>query len=175
MKALYSTQRHFLNELAAGLENGVHDFLVLKGRQQGITTITDALDLYWPQKFEGLQGMMVADDDDSRELRRDTIRQMYYSMAGDDFRLPVRIDNGNMLGWSNGSRLLWSQSSTRAKGTKTKLGRGRGLAYIHADEFDAWTDSRAVMGLRASRSDRHPFRLYTWASTAQGNGVLWAA
>src|SRR5262245_46798378 len=127
MKALYSTQRHFLNELAAGLENGVHDFLVLKGRQQGITTITDALDLYWPQRYEGLQGMMVADDDDSREVRRDVIRQMYYSMAGEEFRLPVRLDNGGMLAWSNGSRLLWSQSSTKAKGTKTKLGRGRGI------------------------------------------------
>jgi hypothetical protein len=31
------------------------------------------------------------------------------------------------------------------------------------------------MGLRASRSDRHPSRLYTWASTAQGHGVLWDA
>lgn len=175
MGKLYSTQQYFIRELAAGMENGVHDFLVLKGRQQGITTITDALDLYWPQKYEGLQGMMVADDDDSREVRRDTIRQMYYSMARPEFQLPVRVDNGNMLAWSNGSRLLWSQSSTKAKGTKTKLGRGRGISYLHADEFDAWTDSRAVMGLRASRSDRHPFRLYTWASTAQGHGVLWAA
>lgn len=175
MGALYSTQRYYLSEIAAGLESGVHDFLVLKGRQQGITTITDAMDLYWPQRYEGLQGMMVADDDDAREVRRDIIRQMYYSMVGQEFQMPVRVDNGNMLAWSNGSRLLWSQSSTKAKGAKTKLGRGRGLSYIHADEFDAWTDSRAVMGLRASRSDRHPRRLYTWASTAQGRGVLWEA
>jgi hypothetical protein len=175
MQALYSTQRYFFQELAAGLERGVHDFLILKGRQQGITKACDALDLYWPQRYEGIQGMMVADDDDSREVRRDEIRQMYYGMDDDRYRVPLRADNEKMLAWSNGSRLLWSQSATRQKGAKTKLGRGRGLSYLHADEFDAWTDPRAVMGLRASRSDRHPCRLYTWASTAQGYGVLWAA
>jgi hypothetical protein len=172
MTTLYSTQMYFLRELAAGFEDGVHDFLVLKGRQQGITTITDALDLYWPQRFEGIQGLMVADDDDNKEVRRDILRTMYYALD-EEFKRPIRADNDKMLAWGNGSRLMFAAAATRTQGQKTKLGRGRGVSYVHADEFDAWTNERAVMGLRASRSTRHPRRLYTWASTAQGHGVLY--
>src|SRR4029077_5242410 len=167
MTPLYGTQRWFLREVAAGLEADVHDFLVLKSRQQGITTITDALDLYWPQKYDGIQGMMVADDETNRRVRRDILRQMFFSLPS-EYRLGIRADNDEFLGFENGSRLMYGAAAARTQGSKTKLGRGRGLSYIHADEFDAYTDPRAVKGLRASRSDRHPCRLYTWASTAQG-------
>jgi hypothetical protein len=172
MTPLYGTQRYFLDEIATGLEAGVHDFLVLKGRQQGITTITDALDLYWPQKFDNVQAMMIADDDPNLKVRRAILRQMFYSLPI-PYRLPIHSDNEGFLEWNNGSRLMFAAAASRVQGSRTKLGRGRGASYIHADEFDAWTDTRAVKGLRASRSDRNPTRLYTWASTAQGHGVLW--
>jgi hypothetical protein len=171
MGHLYGTQRYLLREIAAGLEDDVHDFLVLKGRQQGITTITDALDVYWPQKYDGIQGMAVADDEPNRVIRRDIVRQMLYSLPT-EYRLDVRADNGDFLAWSNGSRLMFAAAAARTQGSKTKLGRGRGVSYVHGDEFDAWTNPRAVKGFRASLSDRHPYRLSTWASTAQGYGVL---
>ena len=40
------TQRYFIDQIEAGIKEGVHEFVVLKGRQVAITTICLALDLY---------------------------------------------------------------------------------------------------------------------------------
>ena len=47
LDVLLGTQTYVMNEIAKGLEDDVHHFVILKGRQLGITTISLALDLYW--------------------------------------------------------------------------------------------------------------------------------
>src|SRR6478609_2812370 len=44
---LWTTQRMFLEQLAEGLDRGQHTFVTLKGRQQGLSTITLAVLLFW--------------------------------------------------------------------------------------------------------------------------------
>ena len=56
------TQRYFIEQVADGLKNGIHTFVVLKGRQVMITTITLALDLYWLFKYSGMSGYLVTHD-----------------------------------------------------------------------------------------------------------------
>ena len=45
---LLGTQTYVMQEIADGLAEDIHFFVILKGRQLGITTISLALDLYWP-------------------------------------------------------------------------------------------------------------------------------
>ncbi len=93
---LWNTQRYAIREIAAGMERGVHEFVILAGRQVGKTTQNDALDLWWPQANAGTQGMLVSDDDGNMQYRRDVILQMQESLPK-SHRIPVRINNQGFL------------------------------------------------------------------------------
>lgn len=167
LTALYGTQEYLLEEIARGWEDGIHDFVTLKGgRQIGGTTIADGLDLYWPQTHPGLVGMMVADDDDNMRYRRDVITQMLAALAM-EYRWPVRQSNPGHLAWEapNRSRLIFAAAGKR---TGSNLGRSKGLNYLHGDEVGSWVDQKAISALRASLSKRYAHRLYLWISTARG-------
>ncbi len=167
---LLGTQQYFLREVAAGLERGVHEFVCCKGRQLGISTIHDALDLWWPQANPGTQGMLVSDDDGNMQYRRDVILQMHAGLPK-AYRYPVRVNNKGQLAWDiNGSRLMFAAAGKR---TGSNLGRSRGINYLHGDECGSWVDQQAVAALRAALSKRHPRRLYSWNSTARGFNVFW--
>ncbi len=166
---LWATQRYALAQVATGLEDGIHEFVILAGRQVGKTTFCDLLDLYWPQRHAGTAGMLVSDEDANRDFRRDVLRQMLDSLPR-GWKQRGRLDNFGMLAWDNGSRLMFSAASTRRS---KSFGRSRGLNYLHADEVGAWPDQTRVAALRAALSKRHPQRLYLWPSTAQGYGVFW--
>lgn len=168
---LWPIQRRWLDEVNRGLEDGCHEFLDLKGRQIGDTTKNDAFRLYWPQVMAGTQGMFVSNSDENRDYRRDVCLEMYHTLPV-EYRLPVRVNNRNLLAWPhpNGSRLMFEAAGAR---DTSDLGRSRGLNFLDADEIGLWRSAKDVEALRASLSRRNAHRLYLWNGTAQGFNVLY--
>ena len=74
---LLGTQTYVMNEIARGLEEDIHFFTILKGRQLGVTTISLALDLYWVFTHPGLGATLVTDTEENREMFRSTLG-MYF-------------------------------------------------------------------------------------------------
>lgn len=68
MDKLLGSQTYVMDEIAKGLEDDVHFFVILKGRQMGISTISLALDLYWLFTHPGLQGTLTTHDEESRDM-----------------------------------------------------------------------------------------------------------
>ena len=172
---LYGTQRYLLEQIAAGMERGIRDFVILKGRQQGITTVADALALYWPMKYPGTVGMFVADSDDNRRVRRAIIRQMLWTLPR-DYRRRVGIDNQEILEFLpskardySGSWLMFEQAGKR-EGEANNLGRSRGLNFLLGDELSSWVDDQGISSLQASLAEYFQWMLYLWFSTARGFG-----
>src|SRR5579863_6546134 len=66
-KNLYGTQRLFLEALKEGLQNDVHTSLTLKGRQEGISSLCLAIDLFWAFLYPGIQGAIITDTEVNRE------------------------------------------------------------------------------------------------------------
>jgi hypothetical protein len=165
---LYGTQRFLLEEYARGLEDGIHDFTVEKGRQEGITTIMDAVRIWWPQYYEGTQGLFVSNSDENRDHRRDVCLEMLMSLPR-DYRLRVRVNNKNLLAWPN-ARLMFDAAGSRSE---SDLGRSRGVNFLDADEVGLWESPHDIEALRASLSDRHPKRFYSWNGTARGFNHFW--
>lgn len=173
---LWGPQRYWLAEVNAGMERGVREFVTLKGRQLGMTTIMDAFRLYWPQVNSGTQGMFVSDNEPNRDYRRDLTLEMYGSLPR-DYQRPVRVNNQNLLAWEKGegfggSRLMFDHSGLPRGGgqRRNRLGRSRGLNFFDGDEIGSWVNQADVSTVRASLSKVHPNRLYLWNSTAQGFG-----
>ena len=61
MGTLLGSQTYVMDEITKGLQDDVHFFVILKGRQLGITTVSLALDLYWHFIHPGLQGTLTTD------------------------------------------------------------------------------------------------------------------
>lgn len=164
MDRLLGTQTYTMGEIAKGLEDDVHFFVILKGRQLGITTISLALDLYWHFINPGLQGTLTTDTEENRDMFRSTLA-MYMDGLPKEYKIPALAHNRNQLSLKNRSRLFYQVAGLRAKGS---LGRGKAITYLHGTETSSWGDEEGLASLLASLAETNPLRLYMFESTARG-------
>jgi hypothetical protein len=164
MDNLLGTQTYVMQEIASGLEEGKHFFVILKGRQLGITTISLALDLYWHFINNGLQGTLTTDTEENRDMFRSTLA-MYMDGLPKEYKIPLIAHNRNQLSLKNRSRLFYQVAGLRAKGS---LGRGKAITYLHGTETSSWGDEEGLASLLASLAETNPNRLYIFESTARG-------
>lgn len=164
MGNLLGTQTYVMNEVKKGLAEDVHFFVILKGRQLGITTISLALDLYWHFTHPGLQGTLTTDTEENRDMFRSTLA-MYMEGLPKEYRIPLLAHNRNQLSLKNRSRLFYQVAGLRAKGS---LGRGKAITYLHGTETSSWGDEEGLASLLASLAETNPDRLYLFESTARG-------
>jgi hypothetical protein len=161
---LLGTQTYVMDEVARGLKDDIHFFVVLKGRQLGITTISLALDLYWHFIHPGMQGTLTTDTEENREQFRSTL-SMYMDGLPKQYKIPLMSHNRNQLVLQNRSRMFYQVAGTRAKGG---LGRGKGITFLHGTETSSWGDEEGLASLLASLAENNPLRYYMFESTARG-------
>ena len=161
---LLGSQTYVMEEIAKGLNQGTHFFVILKGRQLGITTISLALDLYWHFKNPGFQGTLTTDTEENRDQFRTTLA-MYMDGLPPEYKIPLMTHNRNQMVLKNRSRLFYQVAGLRAKGS---LGRGKGITYLHGTETSSWGDEEGLASLLASLAEKNPNRLYLFESTARG-------
>jgi hypothetical protein len=161
---LLGSQTYVMQEIAKGLNDDVHFFVILKGRQLGITTISLALDLYWHFKHPGFQGTLTTDTEENRDQFRTTLA-MYMDGLPPEYKIPLVTHNRNQMVLKNRSRLFYQVAGLRAKGS---LGRGKGITYLHGTETSSWGDEEGLASLLASLAEKNPNRLYLFESTARG-------
>ena len=164
MDNLLGTQTYVMDEISSGLESGVHFFVILKGRQLGITTISLALDLYWHYINAGLNGTLVTDTEENRDMFRGTLGS-YMDGLPKEYKIPILAHNRNSLALKNRSRIFYQVAGLRAKGS---LGRGKGITFLHGTETSSWGDEEGLASLLASLAETNPKRLYIFESTARG-------
>ena len=161
---LLGTQKYLMQEIGRGLEEGKHFFVVLKGRQLGITTISLALDLYWHFIHPGFQGTLTTDTEENRDQFRTTLA-MYIEGLPTEYKIPLVSHNRNQMVLKNRSRLFYQVAGIRAKGS---LGRGKAITFLHGTETSSWGDEEGLASLLASLAETNPARLYLFESTARG-------
>jgi hypothetical protein len=164
MNHLLGTQTYVMNEIDKGLKQGIHFYVILKGRQLGITTISLALDLYWHYIHNGLNGTLVTDTEENRDMFRGTLGG-YMDGLPKEYKIPVLTHNRNSLSLKNRSRIFYQVAGLRAKGS---LGRGKGITFLHGTETSSWGDEEGLASLLASLAETNPKRLYIFESTARG-------
>jgi hypothetical protein len=162
MGKLLGTQTYVMEEIKKGLENDVHFFVILKGRQLGITTISLALDLYWQFTHPGWQGTLVADTEENRDMFRSTLA-MYMEGLPKEYKIPLVAHNRNQMVLKNRSRLFY-----QIAGNKSRLGQGKAITYLHGTETASWGNEEGLASLIASLAEKNSERLYMFESTAQG-------
>ena len=162
------TQRYVIQEIIQGLEDNKHFFVALKGRQQGITTITLALDLFWHWMYPGMQGTLIADDDGNKEGFRTTL-SMYYSGLPKSHRISMMENNRSQMVFRNRSRMFFQTACGKRKGGK---GRGKGIIFLHGTETGFWEDEQSLESILQSLAEKNDQRLHIFESTANGYNMF---
>ncbi len=163
----FTSQRYFIRALFTALADDRRQIVGLKPRQMGLTTVLAIFDLFWLLAHRGLIGQFAADSDSNKEFFRQLLAELYESVGPFPRFHHGRLarNNRNGLAWQNGSQLLFQTASN------VKVGRGRGLVYLHGTEAPLWESEAAVASLRAAFSERHPARCFLFEGTA--NGYNW--
>lgn len=162
---LYEAQLRMLAEICEGLDNGKHHFCCLKARQLGMSTIMWLLDIFWLWMHPGLQGAMIFDTGENRDVARETITEMIQSLPL-GYRIPIKKHNRTGLYLANGSRLQYLAAGRKKTGSA--LGRSRAFSFVHASEVSFWGDQAGLDSLIRSLAEENPDRLYVFESTANG-------
>ena len=162
MGTLLGTQTYVMEEIDKGLKEDVHFFVILKGRQLGITTVSLALDLYWQFTHPGWQGTLVSDTEENRDMFRSTLG-MYIDGLPKEYKIPLVAHNRNQMVLKNRSRIFY-----QIAGNKARLGQGKAITYLHGTETASWGNEEGLASLIASLAEKNPERLYMFESTAQG-------
>jgi len=159
-----------MRQIAAGLDRDVHDVTVLKSRQLGITTVLEALDLYWLFKHAGMDGTLVTQDEQTMFKCRTELSEFYgalpraykpFSPKHNRNEFVFRLPDGRM------SRLQYQVAGARVS-SSSKLGRAKGCSFAHCTETAFWGDPDAFEVLKNSLAEINPSRLYVSESTANG-------
>ena len=166
MGNLLGTQTYVMQEIQKGLDEDVHFFVILKGRQLGITTVSLALDLYWQFTHPGWQGTLVSDTEENRDMFRSTLG-MYIEGLPKEYKIPLVAHNRNQMVLKNRSRIFY-----QIAGNKSRLGQGKAITYLHATETASWGNEEGLASLIASLAEKNPERLYLFESTAQGFNMV---
>lgn len=162
------SQRLVIDAVAKGLNEGVHEFVVLKCRQVAITTVSSVIELFWALANPGVQGAIIADRGDNLERLRRIFANLLETLPA-EWRAPEHrliTNNRNGIAFANRSVI-----DMLAAAANDDLGASRALNMMHATECSLWRSLAGVESLRASLARQNPHRLYIWESIA--NGFNW--
>jgi hypothetical protein len=167
-------QREFLQSYQEQVElNKPVRIIVLKARQLGISTITEALLFLRAKIFPGTHGLVVAHENDSSEHLFSMTHLYWETFPWRGLYTPKYLSRKEMA-WRE------TQSTLRIATAKNiRAGRGRTLASLHASEVAFWErPDELMLGLRQSVPN-NPSSMIVLESTANGVGNyfynLWKA
>lgn len=165
-QSLRGTQRRFIDEVSAGLDEGYHEFQVLKCRQIGLSTIGLGFDMFFAFNTEGAEGAIITHDEPSRDKFRSTLTT-YYDNLPPEWTQEQVAHNRNQWVLGNRTSFLYRVAGTKEKSAGT-LGRSAALIFAHSTEVAFWGDAGQVNSLQDCFAEINPNRFYLWESTANG-------
>lgn len=160
----YQSQLLYMQQVAKGLDEGCHSFVILKARQLGISTIQMPINTFWSSLYAGTKGTIVVDEEGNREQFRQIIERTIASLPKGK-RVSIKKHNREALEFENGSTLRYLVAGTRKKGA---LGVGGGYSFVHATECSRYGDPEAWASFKAALAEQNPNRLFIYESTARG-------
>lgn len=153
-----------LNKAIEDFETGTItdiSLVILKGRQQGFTTVVTALQLAYSITHKNFQGFTLADNSDNSEAIFQNKAKFPYSQLPDALKPTEKFNNKRQL-------LFEKINSSWAVDTATKnVGRSRTVNFFHGSECAFWTDGIAyVQGALGEAFTQNCIKIYE--STANG-------
>src|SRR5258707_5857335 len=168
------SQLYILDSICEGIAEGITTFVILKGRQQGATTLLMLIDFFYALEHPGLLGTFILHEEKALGKWRALIEMMLESMPPTikvkgkrrRFRPKVVTHNRNILLFSNGSSFSYLIGGV-AENSGGGLGRSHATNYVHGTEVAMYANEEDLKAFSAGVSSIYPYRLQVWESTAK--------
>lgn len=165
---VYDAQHRFLDGIFDGLAEDIHDFKILKSRQLGISTISEALFVFFLGVIGGVQAAVILDTAGHLKEARMRIKNLINRLPR-SLKFPRIVeDSRELLTLSNGTAVRWIAAGVRETESSGGLGRGSGVNVVWASEVSSWKNEEGLVSLQETLSQTFPDRLFIWESTARG-------
>lgn len=140
-------QRIIVDKVIERLEAGEPiRFIILKARQEGVSTVIEALIYWWTTTHKGQQSKIIAHNTDTSEYLYSMFRT-FYDNTNEAFKMTTRYNTRNDLTFDNEAnpeRGLKSQIDT-ATAENPGTGRGQTVQWLHASEVALWPKGQEIV------------------------------
>lgn len=146
-------------------------FIILKARQQGVSTIVEALIYWWTTTHKGQQSKVIAHNSDTSLYLYDMFRT-YYDNTLPTFKMAARYNTRDGLFFDredNPERGLKSRIDT-ATAENTGTGRGQTIQWLHGSEVALWPKGQEIVAGLMQTIPMSPNTAVFLESTANGIG-----
>jgi len=146
-------------------------FIILKARQQGVSTIVEALIYWWTTTHKHQQSKIIAHNTDTSEYLYAMFRT-FYDNSLPTFRPTTRYNTRNDLTFDNDQdqqKGLKSQIDT-ATAENTGTGRGQTVQWLHGSEVALWPKGQEIVAGLMQAIPLMPNTAVFLESTANGIG-----
>lgn len=166
----YGSQKYLIYKMWEAVKENdeCRTFVILKGRQMGITTILLGLDLFYAYTVRGARLAIMMNDYINANLARKAIISDYHmNIPPKQRKADLATNTRDFTRFDNFSEIHYLYTSDRSN-KKGTVGRSRGFNYIHASEVAYFKNMEDLFAVRASLSNSHPYRMFIYESTANG-------
>jgi hypothetical protein len=146
-------------------------FVILKARQQGVSTIVEALIYWWTVTHKGQQSKIIAHNTDTSEYLYSMFRT-FYDNSNPIFQPTTKYNTRNDLTFDNEEaphKGLKSQIDT-ATAENSGTGRGQTVQWLHASEVALWPKGQEIVAGLMQAVPLLPNTAIFLESTANGIG-----
>lgn len=144
-------------------------YIILKARQEGVSTLVEALIYWWTATHKNIKSKIVAHDQETAEQLYAMFRR-YYDNSTIIFKPQTKYNTRSDLTFDNdeGTGLKSSIDVSSAKNTGT--GRGQTIQWLHGSEISLWADGSELMAGLMQAVPKLPNTAIFLESTANGIG-----
>jgi hypothetical protein len=161
---VYDAQHRLVDGVLNGLSQDKHDVKCLKSRQLGISTISEALFVFWIGMFTGIQAAVIFDTAGHLKEARLRIKNLIKRLPKSLHFPTIMEDSRDILTLSNASTIRWLAAGVRETESSGGLGRSSGLNVIWASEVSSWKNEEGIVSLKETLSETFENRLFLWES-----------
>lgn len=169
---LNTIQKIIVVKVLEKLQNGEPiRFIILKARQQGVSTIVEALIYWWTITHKYTQSKIIAHDNETAEKLYNMFRT-YYENSNPIFKVTTKYNTRNDLTFDNEAephKGLKSQIDT-ATAENAGTGRGQTIQWLHASEVAKWRNGQELVAGLMQAVPLLPRTAIFLESTANGIG-----
>lgn len=139
--------------------------LVLKARQEGVSTWTAAHLYLQARAFSHQEAFVVAHDEDATQNLKEIYTRFHQYGPSP---IPLDLDNRRGLTFADNKSKILCFTAGKGKGG----GRSFNPTQLHASEVDFWADPRRLYDAMSQGIADVPWTLIVFESTADGPGLL---
>lgn len=171
-KFWFTGQKYVIDEIFKEIESKSpkRNFYILKARQLGITTVLNALDLFWVMVNRGIKLGFLCHNYEARPRLRERLRTMYLSLPR-EAKIPITIDNREMMHFANASEIIYMHVSSKET-TRQAVARSQDITCLHSTETAFYDindpEYETLKSLLISMSKHHEARWTIFETTANG-------